>query len=224
MDSLGQSKQIYSDQKSIHEDLKKIVQNYITSEYLRPIDPKVEAFVKSLVVEAESFKGIIIDSCCGIGESSFHLSLENPEYLILGVDKSESRLSRNNKFKQKLPPNIIFRKGNMLDYWLAFKKFEDQLNIKKIYILFPNPYPKKSQLKKSWHAHPIIETLFSFACEIELRTNWEIYNLEFASVSGQFSRKIHYSGIYQPEKTITPFERKYKESLHNLYRSCISPL
>ncbi len=224
MDSIGQSKAIYSDQKTIHKDLQSIVQNYLNSRYLRPIEPQVEVFVKDLVGKVQSFKGLIVDSCCGIGESTYHLAIENPEYLILGVDKSESRLSRKNKFKDSLPDNIIFRQGNMLDYWLALKKFESKLKIAKIFILFPNPYPKPSQLKKRWHAHPIIKTIFSFRCELELRTNWEIYNLEFAAVCGQFCRKVLYSGIYQPEKIITPFERKYKESHHTLFKSCISPL
>ncbi|CAN0110597.1 unnamed protein product, partial [Ectocarpus sp. 13 AM-2016] len=47
--------------------------------------------------------------------------------------------------------------------------------IKEHYILYPNPYPKRSQLRSRWHGHSVFPVLLSLGGVITLRSNWRTY-------------------------------------------------
>ena len=47
--------------------------------------------LKNLKIEGE----IILDACCGVGQSTRILAKQNPQALVIGVDKSDHRINRN---------------------------------------------------------------------------------------------------------------------------------
>jgi len=71
---------------------------------------------------------------------------------------------------------------------------------------------------RRWHAHPIMPYLLSIGQNLELRTNWKIYALEFAWVAQYFLNKKVEVHSWLPKSPISNFEMKYLKSGHTLYR------
>ena len=91
-------------------------------------------------------------------------------------------------------------------------------NIKKHYLLYPNPWPKKDQLKRRWHGHPVFPEMLRLSNNIELRTNWQIYAEEFLAALEFVIGKSAKLETIEVDQFISPFEKKYYESGHELYR------
>ena len=98
---LGDSKVIISNQEGIHEKLEEVVKRHLTHPFQKPyqkhtqeafsqMDALVQAFIKENP-EAD----IILDACCGVGQSTRILAKQNPQALVIGVDKSDHRINRN---------------------------------------------------------------------------------------------------------------------------------
>jgi tRNA (guanine-N7-)-methyltransferase len=83
------------------------------------------------------------------------------------------------------------------------------------YLLYPNPYPKASQLRKRWYGSPAFPSLLALGGVLTVRSNWPIYVEEFA-----LALKI--AGYAASRQTlvdaagITAFETKYAERGHRL--------
>ena len=213
------SRKISDAQREISSQLEHIVERYQQNIYRR--EPAQYAIQELDRVEKKLSPNqkLILDSCCGVGESSFHLAQQFPDSLVLGVDKSASRLSRKNEFKRNLPENLIYIKGNIIDFWQLLDNPKWHSRMQKICLFYPNPYPKSTDLKKRWHAHPVSKHLFRIPCAIELRTNWRIYFEEFAKVSWLYGRKPDQKSLIDENFPISPFEKKYSLSGHELF-SC----
>ena len=78
------------------------------------------------------------------------------------------------------------------------------------YLLYPNPYPKASQLRKRWYGSPAFPSLLALVGVLTVRSNWPIYVEEFA-----LARKIAgYAASWQTlvdAAGVTAFETKYAE-------------
>lgn len=219
----GNSHVITSTQVCIHESLIDSVSDYPTELYRRPIAQYSKDTFDTIMTWIEenqtSEQRIILDMCCGIGESSFHLASKYPDSLIIGIDKSVSRLERKNKFKEELPQNVLLMRGELLDLWFLFAQAvqEGKVSFYKQYILYPNPYPKKHHYKKRWHGNPIAPFIFQTCPNIEVRSNWKIYMDEFKAVSEYFNAGLGSVYKFEPNTFITPFEKKYSLSGQALY-------
>ncbi len=215
----GNSRNINSNQTEIHCDLIKYLERYRKNPFRRQISNQV---LESFLMLDEQVKKhnmpIILDSGCGVGESTFRIAEKNPNCLVVGVDKSIHRLNKNlsNQVKHN---NVIFYRTNLIDFWPLVNKY--MWPVQKHYLLYPNPWPLKKDVKKRFHAHPIFMELIEISNVIELRSNWRIYleefSLAFEHVAGCKS-KVE---IYNPESALTPFERKYQSSGHILFRLLI---
>jgi len=86
------------------------------------------------------------------------------------------------------------------------------------YLLYPNPWPKIGQLARRWHGHPVFPTIVALGGELECRSNWRIYIEEFALALTQLSGQPLQCEAYAPASPITPFEKKYLASGHELWR------
>lgn len=215
------SKSVVSEQSKIHENLVKIVKKFQFGIYKKPICMGVvKNFEKILIKLSEGcFESIIFDWGCGIGQSTYLLALDYPNSLIVGVDKSVSRLQRKNHFKNKLPNNMLLFEGNLVDWWKLVAKQKQSLRIHKHFILFPNPYPKKKHLKLRWHGQPIFQSIMEIGAPLELRSNWKVYVEEFAEATKiYFPDQSVFVEKYEPDQFLTPFEKKYFLSGQNLYR------
>ena len=161
----------------------------------------------------ESYQGeIILDACCGLGESTRHLAKQHPNALIIGVDKSAARLKKQKALSISSEPesNYVYIQADLQDFWRLLVKTQKQQSawqVSKQYIFYPNPYPKKSQLGKRWHAGPIFPYIVKLCSNIELRSNWLIYMEEFAAALEQYGINADLSQVTQTP--VTQFERKY---------------
>jgi tRNA G46 methylase TrmB len=187
---------------------------------------------------------VILDSCCGTGESSYWLAHAFPECCIIGIDKSLHRLSKakhchaqnllqtetdaipvTENATGQMPSNLFYERNNLLfvradviDFWrlVAEAAQSGRWEIRKHYVLYPNPYPKPNHLMRRWHGHPIFPVMIGLAPQTELCTNWRIYAEEFALAS----TTLGYTAAIEEHiahKARTAFERKYAASGHKLY-------
>jgi tRNA G46 methylase TrmB len=171
---------------------------------------------------------VIIDACCGVGESSIVLAQKHPNAMVIGIDKSVARLDKHayykrqkgdknidgsvNKNVDKGADNVKVFQADLNDFWrlIADYSVTAKWTISKQCVFYPNPYPKKAQVQKRWHASPTFVALLKCSRNIEVRSNWLTYLEEF-----QQALEIHgvKSSIQEVSGTpITPFERKYTES------------
>jgi len=220
------SRKIISNQTGMHEDLPKILARHRETPFQKAIaEHTLQAFYFAQFVIAKQSKPLILDSGCGTGESTIFLAEKHPDHFVLGIDKSLARLSKNLSFTPllggtRVGDNFQLVRADLIDFWrLAVR---DGWQVDKHYLLYPNPWPKKNQIKRRFHGHPVFFDLIKLGRFFELRSNWRIYVQEFAFAfefaTGirpqieQFSPKPPY---------ISRFEKKYAESGHELFRLMI---
>jgi tRNA (guanine-N7-)-methyltransferase len=210
---------VTSNQIGVHKDLESKIKKHLANPFRKPYRPfSGELFHKANEIINDLNLPIILDSGCGTGESSFILSQQNPDALIVGIDKSEKRLEKfisEDNFYDK--DNLILIRADVVDIWRMIK--QSNWNIQKHYLLYPNPWPKKDQLKRRWHGHPVFPEMLSLCNQIELRTNWKIYAEEFKFASELITNKQTLFTTLEVDQFISPFEKKYYESGHELYRA-----
>ncbi len=215
----GNSRSIVSNQADINEDLDKVVNKHLTTEFKKPFAPFSNTLFEELEQQVNAFmaaggEGVILDSCCGIGESSYRHAQANPTKLVIGIDKSEHRLDKHDFHHEKLD-NVILARGDLNDLWRLIAAAD--WPITEHYILYPNPWPKAKHLQRRWHGAPVFSALPKIGEKLIVRSNWPIYikemtrALAIAGISGEMLE-------YASDQPITPFERKYWASGQQSYQ------
>jgi tRNA (guanine-N7-)-methyltransferase len=207
-------RRIVSAQQTIHENLDATVLKHLNNAWQKPMtEHTLEAFKDTETWLRGKTGELILDSCCGYGESTRWLAVQNPKAIIIGIDKSANRL--NKKDKEGLPSNCKLVRADVKDFWRL--AVEASWQPTKHYLLYPNPYPKPSQLNSRWHGSPAFTSLVNLGGSIEVRTNWDIYIKEFSQalqLSGHDSKFAQ----YLPSPSITAFERKYHNDGQSLWQ------
>ncbi|MFT5540837.1 MAG: tRNA (guanine-N7-)-methyltransferase [Glaciecola sp.] len=210
-------REITTNQFHVHEGLADIVNTYRQSGFKKPIAEHTQQAFDSALLWLSDWQGdVIIDACCGVGESSIVLAQRNPNARVLGVDKSIARLEKYEHYKRNsqdnLNQNVRLFQADLNDFWRLLAEHQSLATwtISKQCLFYPNPYPKKAQVKKRWHASPALVPMLACSKRMEVRSNWLIYLQEF-----QLALRIY--GIQSVISVvaglpITPFERKYSES------------
>lgn len=215
-----------SAQTGIHEHLATLLERHRASPFLKPYtDYNRTAFDASFERHERIAPNapLILDSCCGVGESSVALALQFPEHYVIGVDQSESRLNRNfgsQPGSRQAPPNLDLVRADLVDYWRLMR--DANLRLDRHYLLYPNPWPKIGHLSRRWHGHAVFPTLLELGGVLECRSNWRIYVEEFCFAVACLTPRDAVCKPYAPEQALTPFERKYLGSGHALYRTVIA--
>jgi len=210
----GDSKVITTNQPGIHEKLEEIVEKHLTHRSQKPYQAHTKQAFAEMDALVKAHQGeIILDSCCGVGQSTRILAKQNPEALVIGVDKSANRINRN-------VDELLHDDGSEIEnYHLIradlndFYRLVDQANwsVKKHYILYPNPWPKSKHIQRRWHGSAVFPQIINIGEQIILRSNWRLYLEEF-----QFAADV--AGVLGEIKEITnsepltPFEAKYRAS------------
>ena len=163
----------------------KILKNWFVkhseARFNRPIAGHTyDAFQSAAKYVAVDGRPIILDSGCGVGESTINLAQQHRDCLVIGIDQSEHRLQKNPYYNGEggLADNILLLRADCVDFWRL--ALEADWLLQKHYLLYPNPWPKKSHIKRRWHGHPVLPSLLQLGGELELRSNWQIYIDEFA--------------------------------------------
>ena len=221
----GKSSKVASSQLAGHPGLPAILNKHFTTQWLQPLhQPSVEAFEQlGRFVETKSFRNkLIFDSGCGTGESTRLIAAQNPSCRVLGVDRSIHRLRKTGHSTFPCNEgNIIWLQAELETFWRL--ALDHGWKPVRNYLLYPNPHPKRSQLRRRWHAHPVFPALLSLGGCLEMRCNWSVYAQEFASAVG-FATGVEVPvHSLVPAVPLSPFERKYAASGHPLYRVEVSP-
>ena len=209
------SPHISSNQQDCHPDLDSVVDKHMRYEFQKPLLPhNKEAFSIANDIYRQHSDNFILDSGCGIGESTYHLAQDNPDAFVLGIDQSAHRLGLNNDWV--LPNNALLLRADLIDFWRL--AVASNWKLTKHYLLYPNPWPKKKHLTRRWHGHPVFPDILKLGGQLELRSNWKIYVDEFSYAIDKILTINMQVKQWIPETTITPFERKYSEGKQPLFR------
>ena len=212
-----------SAQTGVHEHLAALVERHRSAPFRKPYaDYNREAFAESMERRQHVAPDapLILDSCCGVGESSIALARCFPDHYVIGVDQSAARLRKNIAGKDErtdLPPNVDFVRADLVDYWRLMR--DAGMRLARHYLLYPNPWPKIGHLSRRWHGHPAFPAMLELGGVLECRSNWRVYVEEFCIAVELLSNRRMTCERFVPEVPLTPFERKYLESGHALYRA-----
>ena len=213
------SRVVTSNQSAIHEQLSALVTRHANTHFKKPIAAVNRlGFERSISVwHHAGSPPLIIDAGCGVGLSTQGLAKAHPEHFVIGIDQSAERLGRHPSWPKEQADNYTLVRANLVDYWRLLH--DAGIHPQQHYLLYPNPWPKKPQLARRWHGHPIFPTIIGLGGAIECRSNWKIYIEEFAAALQQLSRQAVAVERYDAAGTpLTPFEEKYHASGHALWR------
>ena len=122
----------------------------------------------------------ILDIGSGYGESTIFLSNNNKKNIIISCENYiNGNLNLVNKIENYGISNIRIYPGNVNQFLDDLNK---QIKLKKIYILFPDPWPKKKHIKRRLITNDFLKKLYIF-----LKQNGEIV---IATDSFSYSKQI----------------------------------
>lgn len=212
------SRPVESDQQGVHDNLNQMVQRHLDQPWRKPIAVHtMEAFRQAQQWREKlgAHAGVILDSGCGTGRSTIALAEQFPDALVIGIDQSAKRLTRTNEEGER-PNNVLLLQAECADFWRL--ALQNQWQLERHYLLYPNPWPKAAHLKRRWHGHAVFPDMLKLGGVLELRSNWPIYLQEMhqaLSLAGHVSRL---EMGWQIAKPLSDFERKYLASEHALGR------
>ncbi|QIZ75511.1 tRNA (guanine(46)-N(7))-methyltransferase TrmB [Ferrimonas lipolytica] len=211
----GNSRAIESNQQGLHENLDATVQRHLQHQFRAPYAAhSIELFEQLKQWKEQDGRPLVLDSCCGVGESTANLAKRHPDAIVLGMDKSAARVDKHEHYHSGVDNYRVVR-ANLNDLWRMMA--EDNWQPSHHYLLYPNPWPKSSHLQRRWHGGPLFPSLLALGGQLELRSNWQIYLSEFQRAL----QLAGHDGEFTPmpnDQPLTPFERKYGQSGQPLYR------
>lgn len=217
----GNSRFIVSAQEGPHRDLEALVRRHIAHPFRKPIlDYNREAFATALAARDAWRPGaqLILDAGCGVGWSTQHIAEMYPEHFVFGVDQSVDRISRGRPLP--MPKNALLIRADLVDFWRLLG--ENGIHLARHYNLYPNPWPKIGHLARRWQGHAVFPVWRELGGELECRSNWHIYIEEMAQALTLLSGQPVIAEPYATDDPMTPFEKKYLASGHELWRCQVS--
>jgi tRNA G46 methylase TrmB len=219
---LGDSKVIISNQDGIHEKLDEVVKKHLAHDFKKPYQAHTQQAFEEIDGVVQSFLNanpegeVILDACCGVGQSTRLLAQQNPRAIVIGVDKSDHRINRNvegfdvnNGFNAD---NFYLVRADLNDFYRLVKAAK--WPVSKHFILYPNPWPKSKHLQRRWHGSAVFPQMTSLGNELILRSNWRIYLDEFQQAASHvdLTGDISEVAIVDASLALTPFEAKFQAS------------
>ena len=201
------------DEAAVQQLVERHVAQHATYLAKRPIAKHTAAaFEKASEFARSRNAPLIIDAGCGTGRSTLKLAERYPDRTVIGVDRSEARLSRSNE----VPANALLLRAELGDFWRLLN--DSELTVKETYLLYPNPYPKTKMLKQRFQGHASLPSLLH-ACgrRLTIRASWQTYLEEFRFAcrrAGELGIRpdLVSTGPYELSDLTDPltlFERKY---------------
>lgn len=210
------SRSIVTNQPGPHEDLSRRVARALAHPLRKPVAEHTrQAFEAARTWRAaRPDMPLILDAGCGVGLSTRRLAERFANHAVIGVDRSESRLTREHG---PLPDNALLVRADLVDFWRL--ALADGWRPVRHYLLYPNPYPKAAHLKMRWQGHPVLPVILALGGRLELRSNWRLYVEEFALAVAQATGRKAEVGPHVPGNDfLTPFEQKYHVSGQPLWK------
>jgi tRNA (guanine-N7-)-methyltransferase len=217
----GNSRFISSAQTGPHADLPALLQRHLAHPFRKPIlDYNRAALAEGLAAwrQWRAEAPLILDAGCGVGWSTQRIAETYPDHFVFGVDQSVDRLSRGKPLP--MPANALLLRADLVDFWRLLA--ENGIKLARHYNLYPNPWPKIGHLARRWHGHAVFPTWLALGGEVECRSNWSLYIEEMALALTTLSGQSVRAEPWQTEVPMTPFEKKYLASGHQLWRCRVS--
>lgn len=212
------SRTVETNQQGLHERLDDIVRKHVSGPFQKPFhDATLETFYRLKEAWQADGRPLILDSCCGVGESTVNLAEHHPDAFILGLDKSDMRIEKHDSYR-RTADNYRLARVDLNDFWRL--AVADGWQLMHHYILYPNPWPKATHFKRRWHGAAVFPYLLMLGGQLQMRSNFPLYLQEFqralevAGLDGEFSPLM----MEAEDSDITPFERKYRLSGQPLFR------
>lgn len=211
-------KTIQSPQNGPYLHLNRVVNKHLSTRYRRPYrQHNREVFdLIQAIVASDKWGGLILDSCCGTGLSTQLIAERNPTCLVIGIDQSRDRLTRQSDRFSARATNSVLYQANCEDIWRLC--VEHGIQFDQHFILYPNPYPKSEHFKRRWHGHPCFPYLAKLSGITELRSNWGLYLDEFAMAWEIMTGNSFVREELVAKTPLTLFEKKYTDSGQSVYR------
>ncbi len=219
-DITGDSKVIITNQDGIHEKLDEVVIKHLSHAFQKPYQAHTELAFKEMDTLVRKFLAakpdgdIILDACCGVGQSTRILAAQNPQALVIGVDKSDHRITKNIEgFSSQdgyQADNYHLVRADLNDFYRLVKAAN--WPVSKHYILYPNPWPKSKHLQRRWHGSAVFPQMTSIGKSLILRSNWRLYLQEFQQAAKQVNLVGCIEKVRKTTSPLTPFEAKYQVS------------
>lgn len=217
--SVGNSRAVFSAQTEPHRDLEAILERHLRHPFRKPIADYNRAACDQALAAWRAWRpesGLILDAGCGVGWSTVNLAHRFPASFVLGVDQSAHRLGRERSAVGDLPANAALVRADLVDFWRLLAA--QNIRLERHFLLYPNPWPKIGHLARRWHGHAVFPVLRQLGGDVECRSNWRLYIEEMALALGRLAGRPVRCEPWVPPLAITPFERKYLESGHSLWR------
>lgn len=87
---------------------------------------------------------------------------------------TRDKLGERQRQREPVPDNMLLLRADLVDFWILAAR-DGQWDIEEHLILYPNPYPKRSQLRQRWHGHPVFPVMLGLGGKITVRSNWRTY-------------------------------------------------
>ena len=217
--SSGNSRTVETNQDGINDALDGLVDKYLHTTNLKPIQKHTQDAFDKMNEWLAAFDGdIIFDSCCGVGLSTQQLAQHFSDARIIGIDKSDIRVGKHLHHSQDVDnkmDNYLILRADVIDFWRLAVQAGMQLS--QHFLLYPNPYPKKTQDQKRWHGSASFLDLHQLGGQLEVRSNWLLYLQECQFVLKKLKRESEISVVNDPQP-LTMFEKKYQASGQDCYR------
>jgi tRNA (guanine-N7-)-methyltransferase len=165
----GNSRLPASAQTDLHPQLALLVDRHRQAAFRKPCaDYNRAAFATSFERFQRLAAGapLILDACCGAGESSLALARTFPDHYVIGVDQSATRLARGQAAAADWPDNLDLVRADLVDYWRLLH--DAGVRLDRHYLLYPNPWPKIGHLGRRWHGHPVFPTLIGLGGRLRM--------------------------------------------------------
>ncbi|MBP7845307.1 MAG: SAM-dependent methyltransferase [Proteobacteria bacterium] len=167
---------------------------------------------------------LVVDIGCGVGESTISLARDNPNWTVLGIERTELRFEKFKNLQSKTQLNNLYPIRADAIAWISHNL--PPKSVDHFYFYYPNPYPKAEQANLRWHRssfmHKILDTLKEDGL-ITICTNIESYFKEakeyMMSYWGLDLYRVKVK-IGDAEKARTAFERKYLERGETCWEIC----
>lgn len=217
----GNSRFIASAQEGPHRDLEALVCRHMAHPFRKPIlDYNRQAFAEALAARDQWRRDapLILDAGCGVGWSTQRIAESYPDHFVIGVDQSLDRISRGKPLP--MPANARLIRADLVDFWRLLA--EGKVRLARHYNLYPNPWPKIGHLARRWQGHAVFPVWRELGGELECRSNWPIYIEEMALALSLLTGQTVLAEPYATDDPMTPFEKKYLASGHELWRCRVS--
>ena len=115
---------------------------------------------KYKIIKLDNNENYILDVGTGYGESSIYLAQNYPSFITIACEKYiDGNLNLIKKIENKEIKNIRIHPGNVYE---ILEKNQNIEFFKKVWIAFPDPWPKKKHFKRRLISNQFLREIYSY--------------------------------------------------------------